>query len=91
MLLIHYSVSMVLKREGESCTVLQLSPLEHLSSYSTLELVTLHLSFQESGICSAEAPCGWLRVLCKGMRLGHSHTADSQSCAHFRRLLSPWQ
>lgn len=31
---------MVLKTEGESCTVLQLSSLKHLSSHAALELVT---------------------------------------------------
>lgn len=43
MLLIHYSVSMVVKMEGESCTVLELSSLEHLPvpGRTTLEMVTL--------------------------------------------------
>lgn len=44
-LLIHYSVSMVVKTEGESCTVLELSSLEHLPSRATLELVTLSQPF----------------------------------------------
>lgn len=32
---------MVVKMEGESCTVLELSSLEHLPGRATLELVTL--------------------------------------------------
>lgn len=36
---------MVVKTEGESCTLLELSSLEHLPSHATLEMVTLSPPF----------------------------------------------
>lgn len=84
---------MVVKTEGESCTVLELSSLEHLPSRATLELVTLSQPFV---LQAWDMQCrGPVRVAEDALQ-GHRIRALTRSgfivlykCR--RRLLSPWQ